>query len=289
MNYPTEHYIDSVCEDPNVNGAYSAPPLGWFANEASVSSLLAVPHVFSEDVCQGKMITPIVGAPNRSRFLGNTDAAFYSGPALGPGDLYPTLSYDVAEVMASSSGRLPPGFVTHPLQPLSQSEQEWLSWAFDVALENILRSPAFPTSQTIVCEEYHPLTYMGPCPTLEPPKVDHFQQHQNTYVEYPYQAPVGVGNAVDQGGYGNHHPCPPSLPLPFRHSLHSPLPIPGHLSLPPEMPPHHTRPFHKGKDEIFKTYHTQPQDSFHEQDARLKPRYLKSPSPLKKTLSDGCT
>ena len=128
-----------------VDGAYSELPLGWYADDASVSPSMAVPHVSSEDVCQGNMITPIVGAANQSRLY---DAAFYSGPALGSGDIYPTLSYDVAEVMTSSSGRLP-GFVSHPLQPLSQSEQEWYSRAFDIALENILRSSSFPTSQRI--------------------------------------------------------------------------------------------------------------------------------------------
>ena len=59
--------MDSVYETPTyVDGAYSEPLLGWYADDASVSASLAVPHVLSEDVCQGNIITPIVGAANQS-------------------------------------------------------------------------------------------------------------------------------------------------------------------------------------------------------------------------------
>jgi len=199
--------------------------------------------------------------------------------------------------MASSSGRLTPGLcipseVSHPLQPLSRAgvlissirhcSREYPPFvSFPNLTDGCLRGVPLPSN------------LHGSVSDVGTRGVDHFQQC--TYVApdiYPYQAPV-VSGANDQGGYGNHHPCfpsPPSLPLPFPGSLHSPLPIPGYLSPPPEMPPHHTRPFHEGKDETFKVYHIQShEDSFQEQDAGLKQRYLKSPSPSKKTLSDRGT
>jgi hypothetical protein len=83
---------------------------------------------------------------------------------------------------SSSSGQLPSGF-----DPdfINREEEEWLSQAYDNALENILRSsgivaPPFPTSQA---DDYHPPSYVVPCPTSEPQEVVHFQQDGQGYVD----------------------------------------------------------------------------------------------------------
>ncbi len=111
------------------------------------------------------IITPIVGSANQSRFLGNTDEALYVYPALGSCDnlnLYPSPSYSVAEASSSSSGQLSPGFNPYtssipkeeafaPYPPQPQSDEEWLSQAYDNELENISPVASFPTSQ-VTCE-----------------------------------------------------------------------------------------------------------------------------------------
>jgi hypothetical protein len=124
---------------------------------------------------------------------------------------------------------------------------------------------------------------------------DHFQQgHQSVYVgpgtSHPYQALVASG-PNDQGGYGNEHPCHPSrcLPLPFRPSLHSPLPIPGHLLLPPEIVTNHTRPFHEGKDKSIEQYSVQhPTRLVSGTSHKDKSEVFKVPLPFEETFADVC-
>jgi len=266
MNYPT---------DPTYTGAYSTPPLGWYDNVSE--SIAALEMHFSEDVCQGNIIACIVGSANQSLSLGNTDAAFHSGPA------YPALPVgSYAEASSSSSILLPSGFDPYAASipqdaaagwysPLTQSDEDLLSRAFDIAFDNIIRSsivPSFPSQPDTREEYYLPPSYVVPCRTSEPLEVDHCQQNgQRTF----------VGDVNNQGD------CHPYLALPFPRSLHSPpLPIPGHLPLPPGIPTNHTRPFNEGKGKIIDLNSIQPHhDLFTEQDERLPQRYSNFPFPSK--------
>jgi hypothetical protein len=172
-----------------------------------------------------------------------------------------------------------------PYPPLTQSDEEWLSRAFDVAFENILRSsivqvPSFPTSQPDTREEYYlPQAYV-PYQTAEPREVDHCQRGgQSTFVNLniPYPQTPFVGGLNDDACH------PLCLALPPPRSPHSPLLlISEHPPLPPEIPTNHTRPFHERKDQTFETYSVQLQDgSIEEQDERLAQRYSKFPFPSK--------
>ena len=203
-------------------------------------------------------------------------------PAAGSWD------YFNSEASSSSSVLPPPGFnlyaasihqeaaaASYPI--LSQSDEELLSQAFDIAFKNILCSSivaSFPTSQPDIREEY----YLPPsqCQTSEPLGVDHCQRGgQSTLdVSYPAQIPF-------VGGLNNDACHPPCSPVP--RSLHSaPLLISGHLPLPPVIPTNHTRPFHERKDEPFEHYSVKPHhDLFQEQDERLTQRYSKFPFPSK--------
>ena len=254
------------------------------------------------------------GPANRSKFLGNTNAVVYSGECQNLGscerfEFSPSPSYDMPDMSSSSSSGQPSGFHPcdiHPeeVHPLSQSNEEWLSQAYDNALENILHSystiaPLFSTSHANTCEDYLPPSSVIPYLTSEPQEVDHFQQGSQGYVALDapnlYQVPPVVDGMDNPTGYENwQHPCHmPCLPLPFPSSLRSPPPpppLPGHLPLPPGNPTNYTGPFHKRKDQTLKRYSVQPRhETFQEQVARSKQRYLKVPLPFEETFADACT
>ena len=137
--------------------------------------------------------------------------------------------YDMPDMSSSSSSGQPPELhpcAIHPQEPytLSQSDEEWLSQAYDSALENIFRSSGtidlpFPNPHADTCEDYLPPSYV--IPTSEPQEVDHFHQGRQGYVAldtpHLYQVPPVVDGMDNSAGYGNwQHPChPPCLPFPF--------------------------------------------------------------------------